>query len=140
MKLTFRSMAILAAIAFLSLALTWMFAPNLVLSDWGIEISSSAAFVGRRAAALYAGIGVMFLAARNAEPSSARSALSKGFVVACGMLAALGVIELSAGHVKPAILIAVLIEVAFAVGFLYVGAAHPAHPAGRKINSLQRRK
>jgi hypothetical protein len=140
MKLTFRSLAILAALLFFCLAFVWMFAPNLLLSDWGVEFTSAVAIIGRRASALYAGIGVMFFAARNAEPSTARSALSKGFMVACLMLAVLGVFELTAGYVKPAILIAVAVEIAFTLGFLYVGYARPAPSGVQRMTSMQRKK
>jgi hypothetical protein len=48
MKLTFRSLAILSAVVFFSLALIWMFAPNLMLSRWGVHFSSSAGLMARR--------------------------------------------------------------------------------------------
>lgn len=132
MKLSFRALAILSALIFFALALTWMLAPNLLLSDWGVEFTASAGVVGRRSAALYAGIAAMFFWARNAEPSTARSALIKGVVVACLTLAALGLFELQAGHATPAILIAVLIEVGLTLAFLYVGGGHV-------LNKKQRR-
>ena len=36
-KLTFRSFATVSALVFFSLALTWMFSPNLMLSRWGVD-------------------------------------------------------------------------------------------------------
>ncbi len=75
MKLNFRSLAILSALVFFSLALTWMFAPNAMLSRWDVDFSHSVGLIARRGAALYAGIGVMLFSARNAESSPARSAL-----------------------------------------------------------------
>ncbi|OAJ71110.1 hypothetical protein A7976_06630 [Methylobacillus sp. MM3] len=120
MKLDFRSLATLSAFLFLSLALIWMFAPDLPLSSWGVEFSPEVGLVARRAAALYAGIGVMLFSARNAEPSPSRSALVAGLVVACLTLAALGSFELVAGHANRSILTAVLIEVALVLAFLYV--------------------
>ena len=97
-----------------------MLAPNLLLSNWGVEFSSAVGLVGRRGAALYAGMGVMFFAARNAEPSPARSALLQGAVVACLVLAVLGVFELATGHAEVSILVAVFIEVALVLAFLVV--------------------
>lgn len=128
MKLNFRGLAILSALLFFALALTWMLAPNLLLSDWGVEFTPSAGLVGRRAAALYAGIAVMLFSARNAEPSTARSALIKGIVVACFMLAALGLLELEIGNAIPRILIAVFIEVTLMLAFLHIGRGRPAQP------------
>ena len=132
MKLNFRNLAILTSFVFFALALTWMFAPNLLLSNWGVEFSSPVELVGRRGAALYAGIGVMFFSARNAEPSPARSALVAGLVVACLTLAALGVFELEAGHASPGILAVVFIEVTLMLAFLYVGRAR-----GRQSHSIR---
>lgn len=123
MKLNFRTLAILSALLFFALALTWMFAPDLVLSSWGVELSDPVGLVGRRGAALYAGVGVMFFLARNAEPSAARSALITGFMVSCSVLAALGVIEFVAGHAERGILAAVLIEIALVLAFSCVGCA-----------------
>jgi len=120
MKLDFRSLAILTALVFFSLALTWMFAPHLLLSSWGVEFSSPVGLVGRRGAALYAGMGVMFFSARNATSSSARSALLRGAVVTCLVLAVLGVFDLATGHAKVGILAAVFIEIALALAFLTV--------------------
>lgn len=117
MKLNFRSLAILSALLFFALALTWMFAPDLVLSSWGVELSDPVGLVGRRGAALYAGVGAMFFLARNAEPSTARSALVTGFVVTCSVLAVLGVFELATGNAERGILAAVLIEIALVLAF-----------------------
>jgi hypothetical protein len=120
MKLDFRSLAILSALIFFSLALTWMLAPDLLLSNWGVELSSSAELVGRRGAALYVGMGVMFFSARNAEPSPVRSALLGGAIVTCLILAILGVFELATGHAEVGILAAVFIEIALVLAFLTV--------------------
>jgi hypothetical protein len=50
MKLTFRSLAIQSALVFFSLALTWMFAPNLMLSRWSVDFSYSVGLMARRGA------------------------------------------------------------------------------------------
>lgn len=121
MKLSFRSLAIVIALLFLVLAFTWMFAPQSLLAGWGIALTPSTSVVGRRAAALYAGVAVMFWSARNAEPSPTRSALMKGLGVACSMLASLGVFELAAGHATPGILAAVVIDMMFTLALLHVG-------------------
>ncbi|SDO70476.1 hypothetical protein SAMN05216303_102138 [Rhodoferax sp. OV413] len=121
MKLNFQRVAILIALSFFTLAATLMFAPNVMLADWGLELTLSVSVVCRRAAALFAGIAVMFFLARNAEPSPARSALTTGLVVSCLMLTALGGFELAAGHVTPKILIPMSIEVMFTLALLRVG-------------------
>lgn len=121
MSFTFRRLAILISLLFFGLAATWIFAPDAMLANWNVASSPSAELVGRRAAALYAGIGVMFFLARRAEPSPARSALTAGMATACLLLAALGVFELLAGHAGAGILAAVLIEAALALAFLLIG-------------------
>lgn len=121
MKLSFRNLAILIALLFLVLALAWMFAPQHLLEGWGIALTPSASVVGRRAAALYAGVAIMFWSARNAEPSPARSALMKGLAVSCLMLASLGVFEWAAGHATSGILVAAVIEIMLTLALLHVG-------------------
>lgn len=120
MKFHFRKLAILASFIFFALALTWMFAPDLMATPWGVELSSSAELIGRRGAALYTGMGVMFFSARNAEPSLARSALLKGGVIVCLLLVALGVFELATANAGIGILGAVIIEIVLALAFLAV--------------------
>jgi hypothetical protein len=141
MKLDFRSLALMSAFLFFSLALIWMFAPDLALSSWGVEFSPEVGLVARRAAALYAGIGVMFFLARNTAPSPVRSALLEGVIVACLALAALGVFELATGHAEVGILTAVFIEVALVLAFLAVRfkeLADRTAPAGTAVTFNQK--
>ena len=86
MRLSFRVLAIVSALTFFVLALVWLFAPGLLLTDWGVQVTSGVELVSRRAAALFAGLGVMLFSARNATPSPARSALIQGLMVAMAML------------------------------------------------------
>ena len=120
MKLTFRSLAVIAVIVFLILSIAWMFAPGQLLSLWGVESTSSAELVARRSAAMYVGIAVMFFLARQAQPSLVRSALVNGVVVSCVILAALGLFELFTGHAQSGIVPAVFVEVAISLAFLFV--------------------
>lgn len=85
-----------------------------------MEFSTAVGLIGRRAAALYAGIAVMFFMARNAEPSTARTALIYGIITACMILACLGVYELTTGHATRGILAAVLIEIVLSLLFMVV--------------------
>lgn len=131
MNVNFRNLAILASLVFFALGFAWMLAPNFFPSRWGVEFSYPVGLIGRRGAALYVGIGFMFFSARNAEPSSARSALVKGLIVACLTLAGLGVFEFLTSHARSGILAAVAIEVALAL--MFVGVAlieHARHETG----------
>ncbi|MGA3124772.1 MAG: hypothetical protein ABSF69_28815 [Polyangiaceae bacterium] len=114
MRLTFRQLAVFASLVCFLLALTWLFAPRLLLRMWGIDYSYPVGLVGRRGAALFLGMGVMFIAARDAPPSPSRAAMAQGFSVALLSLATLGVVELSTRHAGPGILSAVVVEVALA--------------------------
>jgi hypothetical protein len=120
MDVNFRHLAILSAVVFFALGFAWMLVPDFFPSRWGVEFSYAVGLIGRRGAALYIGIGVMFFSARNAEPSPARSALVKGFTVACLTLAGLGLFEFFTGHARSGMLGAVLIEVALSLAFLSV--------------------
>ncbi|WP_445178476.1 hypothetical protein [Pseudomonas sp. McL0111] len=122
MQLSFRTLSgITSSLCFL-LALVWGLMPDGLLAIWSIESSPAAGpaagFVARRSAVLFAAIGVMFYLARNAPPSVARNALSNGFMVGCFALAVLGFGEWLNGHAGPAILLAVLVELALGLGFL----------------------
>ncbi|MBN6152287.1 hypothetical protein JR065_18255 [Xanthomonas sp. AmX2] len=121
MRLGFRSLSSLAAVLFFVIACIWMFSPGSMLANWNVGVSPPAELVARRAAALYAGIGVMLFMARKAAPSPARAALVAGIVTACSLLALLGVVELAAGHAGSGIALAVVLEVAFAVAFVSIG-------------------
>lgn len=99
-----------------------MFAPVVMLSAWGVELTDSVGLVTRRIAALYAGIAVMYFYARNAAHSTTRTALIVGTILACLILAILGIDEFATGHASNGILVSVLIEGVLILAFLYVGA------------------
>lgn len=119
--LSFYRLSVITAILFFLLAIVWLFAPTQLLSVWGLELTIAAGLVGRRASALYAGIAVMFYMARNAEHSTARTALIYGMITSCLILAFLGVYEFCIGHASSGILAAVLIEVILVLAFLFIG-------------------
>ena len=126
MRLQFKRVAIVSSLVFFALALTLVFAPHRIVADWGLEVTLSVEVVCRRAGALFAGIEFMLFSARTAEPSVARSALINGVMVICALLTALGLYELNAGNVKPAILIPVLIEVAMLLALVAAGRGQTA--------------
>ena len=117
----FRYLTIFSALLFFVLAVIWMFAPATLLANWGVAFDGgTTGLVGRRAAPLYAGMGVALLLARNAPPSPARTAVVAGFVTTCLLLALLGLVEWVVGNVAAGILPAVLVEVGLALAFLFV--------------------
>lgn len=114
----FHVLASVAAAICFALAVTWLLAPQVLFSILGLEYSHPAGLVSRRSAALFAGIGVMLFLARNAAASPSRDALSIGFVVACLVLAGLGIFEFIKKRVTIAILAAVVVEVLLAAAFI----------------------
>lgn len=120
--LSFYRLSVFSSILFTVLSIILLFAPVMMLSAWGVELTDSVGLVARRIAALYAGIAVMYFLARNAEHSATRTALIVGTITACLILAILGVYEFAAGHASNGILVSVFIEVVLILAFLYVGA------------------
>ncbi len=118
--LTYYRLSILTAIIFLLLAIMLMFAPDQLLSGWGVEFTTGAGLVARRASAFYTSIAVMFFMARNAEPSIARTALIYGIITVCMILVILGLYELIAGHATRGILAAIFTEVMLSILFMAV--------------------
>jgi hypothetical protein len=121
-SLSFYRLSVFSSILFTALSIILMFAPIMMLSAWGVELTDSVGLVTRRIAALYAGIAVMYFYARNAAHSATRTALIVGTITACLILALLGVYEFIAGHASGSILISVLIEIVLVLAYLYVGA------------------
>lgn len=117
MKLRFEHLALLSSLVCIALALVWSLAPQFLLTLWAVDFSAPVALVGRRGAALFAGIGVMLFQLRHAAPSPVRAAVANGVVVACSLLAFLGITEFVLGHAGPGILLAVAIEISLSLGF-----------------------
>ena len=117
--MNFRTLATLTALGCFLLAAIWIFAPDLLLSIWGVNITPSASLVSRRNGMLFLGVGLMFFCARTAQPSAARTAMSNGFAAGCLALAALGFFELATGHVGLGILAATLVEIPLGLAFLF---------------------
>jgi hypothetical protein len=120
--LSFYQLSVFSSVLFTVLSIILLFAPVMMLSAWGVELTDSVGLVARRIAALYAGIAVMYFFARNAAHSATRTALIVGTITACLILALLGVYEFVAGHASGGILISVMIEIVLILAFLYVGA------------------
>ncbi len=117
--MTFKVMSSVLSLAAVVLSGRFFFAGASVLRDWGLEVTEGPLIMGRRIAALYLGLAVMFFLGRDAPPSTLRSAVSVGIGVALVLLAALGVFERAAGRVSSGIIVPALIEAVFAAGFAW---------------------
>ena len=116
--MNFRNLVIFTATLFGMLAVICAFAPDILLSAWGVGFSYPVALVCRRSAALFAGLAVMLFRAREAEASPVRSAIVTGLIVTNITLACLGIFELTTGHAQPGILSAVAVEFALGLSFI----------------------
>lgn len=125
MQVSFHTLALVTAGIFLLIAIVWLLAPARFLTAWGVKNSAETRLIGRRLAALYAGVAVMFLMARDTEPSLPRSALIVGLVSTCLLLAVSGVVEWLQGRASKGILAAVLIELSLSLLFLQVMSSAP---------------
>lgn len=117
--LSFHADAIIAAIVCFVLTITWIFAPKLLLSIWGVCYSHPVGLISRRGGALFLCLGVMLFLARNAAPSPARTAITTGFIVGCLALACLGIFELVRKRAHLGILSAVMTEIILAILFIF---------------------
>lgn len=118
--MTFKFMAYTLSLAACVLSARFVFTGASVMRDWGLEATAGSLIMGRRIAALYVGIGLMFFLARHAPPSELRSAVCAGIGVALALLAVLGVFERAAGRVSSGIIVPAIIEAVFAAGFAWV--------------------
>jgi len=118
--MSFRTIAVIAAIVTFILGVGYLFVGELVVGRWQIQPTDSVLLLGRRMGALYLGLSVITFLARSAPVSVARTAVCAGAVVVCSLLAILGIFEFSAGRAGSAILVSVLIEFLLALGFIWV--------------------
>lgn len=118
--MSFRTMAIITAIVGLALGAGFLFFGTLLVGRWQIQPTVGVLLVGRRIGCLYLGLSVMYLIARSAPVSAARTAIGAGTAVALSLLAIVGVYELASGHAGPGILVSVVLESLIALGFLRV--------------------
>ncbi len=113
----FEVVATAAALVCGLLGALWLAVPQLPLALFQIDSGQGALLVGQRGGALFAGLAVVFAGARRAPPSAVRHTLAKGFTVSCVLLAALGMVCFARGQSGYGIWLAIVTEIAFAVGF-----------------------
>lgn len=118
--MTFFTVALITSLICFMLAVVWLLFPVRLLQVWQVPYTKSAGLLARRSAALFLGLAVMFFMARHASPSPLRSDLSSGIVVACALLAGLGIVEFAAKRAGPAIWLAIVTETAIAAAFMLV--------------------
>jgi len=102
------------------LASVYLVYPHLMFWLFGMPSQSGALVMARRGGALFLGIAILLYRIRSTDDRNTRIAVSTGLATSCAALAALGIVDLIAGHVKAGILIAVVAETVCAIGYLAV--------------------
>ncbi len=116
--MSFKTLAVTTAIIAFLLGLGYLLFGSIIVGRWQIQPTESVLLLGRRLAALYIGLAVIFFLARSAPVSAVRTSLCIGAAVALSMLALLGICELLLGHVGYGILASVAIESLLAIGYI----------------------
>ena len=120
MNLSFRSLAVFTSgLAFL-LAVAFTLSPDFYFQLWQVQYSPPMGVPTRRAAALLFTLSTVLFLARNAEPSSARCAISSGLAIGASALAIQAAFEFFSGNAGPLILVACATEVGLAIAFWLV--------------------
>ncbi|MEN0068476.1 MAG: hypothetical protein AAGA48_40520 [Myxococcota bacterium] len=109
--------------------------PGQILDGFAVDQTASAEFISRRAAMLFLGIAVLAYGTRNVVATDARRAISAGFGVTMGALAALGTVEFVRGVAGPGIWPAIATEFAFALSYALV-ACSEASPSDHSPPSV----
>lgn len=118
--MSFKKLAVITAIISFLLGLGYLFFGSIIVGRWQIQPTESVLLLGRRLAALYIGLAVIFFLAKSAPMSSARTAISSGAAVALSFLALLGTRELILGHVGRGMLASIAVEALLAVGYIVI--------------------
>jgi hypothetical protein len=116
----FKIAATLLGIFNVAVSMVWFFAPGYFFQVWGIEQASPESIIERRLGIMVLFAGVLMLAARNAGPSPARSAISYAVICACTALAATGVYDNWVGTMTIGALLGAGLNLAFAFWFAMI--------------------
>ncbi|MDP2803152.1 MAG: hypothetical protein Q8O26_14850 [Phreatobacter sp.] len=125
----FRILAVATAAITLFLGFANLLAGQFVAGRWALAGGDGVIVLSRRIGALYIGLAVIFILARNAPPSALRRALCVGTGLACILLASLGTAEWLSGRVSAGILSSVVVEAVLGSGFLSCAIKHESRSA-----------
>jgi len=121
MDVSFRIVAIAGALLFCGLFAALMIDVSLLIGAWDVAATAEAGFLGRRLGAAFLGMGVLCFLARNLSAGEARRIISISIATALITVATIGCIELTRGFAGPGIILAILVELIFAGGFILTG-------------------
>lgn len=122
-----RALFVATAALLALLGVSWLLAPETMLSLWGAQGDPITTYMARRYAVLFFGYAVILWLSRTAPASPARDAILAGTTVVAGVMAIVSLFGVLTGTVGPAAWIAVVIEVALATSFGYFYLASDRH-------------
>ena len=118
MNLSFRGVAIASCIFCVCGALLWTTLPQLAAHFWETEPSHVTGVLSRRYAAALFALATILYAARNAEPSTARRAISLGFAVGGIVMSVMSIGDWLTAEVGLAMLMAVALQTVMTACFI----------------------
>lgn len=118
MTLSFRGVAIAGCLLCIAGALLWTALPQLAGHFWETDLAHGTALVARRYAAALFALATILYAARNAEPSVARQAISLGFAVGGVIMSVMSISDWLTAEVGLAMLLAVAMQTALTSCFI----------------------
>ncbi len=118
--MTFRFINLAASVVCAILGVVLIFLPDLIYFIFSLTGDAVGDFLAKRAGMLFFGFATLLYLSRNTQDLNARSAISWGLVVAMGGLAMLGAYEYFRGYVGVGIWLAIVTEISFVIGYIYV--------------------
>lgn len=115
----YRAMCLIATTIAVVLFLVLALMPGVIYWLFEIPAHETANFLGRRAAMMFAGFAVLGFLGGTARSPETRLIVALSIGVAMFALGLLGLYEFARGFAGPGILIAVVIEFAICIGFLW---------------------
>ncbi len=117
--MSFRTLSMAAGLLFGVLCLTLIFLPQVVYWLFQLQGNDLGDFLAKRAAALFFGLTILCLYARNSVSIEAQHLVLLTVGAAMGAMALFGVYEFIRGAAGSGILMAIGIEITIAVTFLH---------------------
>jgi hypothetical protein len=114
--MTHKLIALIVAVGAAILGFSFIFLGSTMLKNWNLQVTDSSLVVARRLGAIYFGLSTLLFLSRTNFPTS--QAIAIGMAVSCGLLACLGLYELSQGRVSKGILVSVSVEALLAIAFI----------------------
>ncbi len=114
----FRLVSMFSAVLCLALFPVLLFNSGFYVESYGLNADAGADFLGRRASPMFLGLAILLWMGRDLEIGRARDAICIGMAVMWAGIALTGTYEFVMGNARPTIVLAALVEAAFAAAFV----------------------